>query len=92
MKTSFDYDGTLSTDKGKEIAKQTKGDIFIISARESKDGMLQTAKDLNIPTSRVYATGSNEEKIKKVYSLGIDLHYDNNQDVINKLGKIGKLI
>lgn len=92
MKTSFDYDGTLSTDKGKELARSTKGYIYIISARESKEGMISTAKELNIPLNRVYATGSNIAKIEKIYSLGIDLHYDNNQDVINKLGKIGKLI
>jgi hypothetical protein len=50
--------------------------------------MESTANDLGIPLSRVYATGSNTEKIKKVKELGT-YHYDNNQDVINQV--TGKL-
>lgn len=92
MKTSFDYDGTITTKKGKETAKATTGEKYIISARNDREGMLETAKELNIWPSRVYATGSNDAKIKKIYELGIDKHYDNNPDVVNKLGKIGKLI
>ena len=91
---SFDYDGTLSTLKGKELAKLkiSQGNIlYIISARHSIDGMLSTAKELGIPTDRIYATGSNKAKVEKVLSLGIDTHYDNNQDVINELKGIGKI-
>ena len=36
-----------------------------------------------------YCTWVNVEKIKE---LGITAHYDNNQDVINELGEIGRLI
>lgn len=90
-KVSFDYDGTLSTAKGKELAKSQRGTVYIISARSSKDGMLNTAESLGIPNSRVYATGSNEAKIAKIKELGIDVHYDNNPDVINKLGSVGEL-
>ena len=91
-KTSFDYDGTLSTNKGKEIANRVRGDIYIISARNDKEGMLSVAKELGIPESRVYATGSNKAKIEKIKELGITTHYDNNNDVIKELGSIGKLI
>lgn len=91
-KTSFDYDGTLSTTKGKEIANRVRGDIYIISARSDKQSMLSVAKDLGIPESRVYATGSNKAKIEKIKELGITTHYDNNNDVIKELGSIGKLI
>lgn len=35
IKTSFDFDGVLSTAKGKELVKSTEGDIYIISARQS---------------------------------------------------------
>lgn len=94
MKISFDYDGTLSTAKGTEMAKEfiAKGDdLYIISARHLKVGMVKKAQSLGIPVSRIYATGSNEEKIAKVKSLGIDEHYDNNKDVINQLDGIGRL-
>ena len=67
-KISFDYDETLSTSRGKDIAKRliTEGNtVYIISARSELTGMLQTAKDLGIPESRVYATGSNKAKDRK---------------------------
>lgn len=89
IKISFDYDGTLSTAKGKELAKSLDGDIYIISARQSRAGMLSTARSLNIPISRVYATGSNKAKIEKIKQLGITKHYDNNMDVIKQLENIG---
>jgi len=89
VKISFDYDGTLTTDKGKELAKNTEGDIYIISARQSRTGMLSTARSLNIPISRVYAMGSNKAKIEKIKELGISKHYDNNHDVIKQLENIG---
>lgn len=91
-KISIDYDDTLSTSRGKELAKRliAEGDVvYIISARDSKDGMLSVAKDLGIPESRVYATGSNEAKIQKIKDLGISKHYDNNPDVVKALGSIG---
>lgn len=94
MKISFDYDGTLSTAKGTEMAKEfiAKGkEVYIISARHLKVGMVKKAQSLGIPISRVYATGSNEEKIAKVKSLGIEEHYDNNENVINQLDGIGRL-
>jgi len=94
MKISFDYDGTLSTAKGTAMAKEfiAKGkEIYIISARHLKVGMINKAQSLGIPVSRVYATGSNEAKIAKIKSLGIEEHYDNNQEVINKLNGIGRI-
>ena len=89
VKISFDYDGTLSTEKGKELAKKLDGDIYIISARQNRSGMLRTARQLNIPISRVYATGSNKAKIEKIKELGISKHYDNNMDVIKQLENVG---
>jgi len=93
-KISFDYDSTLSTAKGTELAKRliAKGeDIYIISARHLKSGLLNKAKELGIPMNRVYATGSNVNKIAKIKSLKIVTHYDNNENVIKELGTIGKL-
>lgn len=92
IRVSFDYDGTLTTDNGFNKAKEQTGIVYIISARSSKENMLAKAKELGIPESRVYATGSNQEKLNKIKELGINTHYDNNPDVIKKLGKIGKLI
>lgn len=94
-KVSFDYDDTLTTDKGKELAKRKIEEgktVYIISARHSVSNMLSTARELGIPLSRVYATGSNQAKVQKVLSLDIGTHYDNNTDVVNELKGIGKLI
>jgi len=94
-KISFDFDGTLSTKKGYEKAKQLineGAEVYIISARQNKDGMLNRANQLGIPESRIYATGSNKAKIEKVKELQIETHYDNNTDVIKELGNIGRLI
>ena len=94
-KVSFDYDDTLTTDKGKELAKRKIEEgktVYIISARHSVSNMLSTARELGIPLSRVYATGSNKAKVEKVLSLDIGTHYDNNTDVVNELKGIGKLI
>jgi hypothetical protein len=91
-KVSFDYDDTLSTDRGKAMAKkaiENGNTLYIISARHDKEGMLSVAKDLGIPESRVYATGSNKAKVEKVKELGITKHIDNNADVIKELGPVG---
>lgn len=95
IKVSFDYDGTLSTDKGMMLSQTeiNKGNIvYIISARSSKPMMYGRADKLNIPHSHIFATGSNKAKIEKIKELGISKHYDNNPDVIDELDKIGKLI
>ena len=92
-KISFDYDDTLSTERGKELAQRIINNgatLYIISARNEKEGMLKTAEDLGIPESRVYATGSNKMKVEKIKELSIIKHYDNNQDVIDELGTIGE--
>jgi hypothetical protein len=93
-KISYDYDDVLSTDEGKaEAERDVKAGnvVYIISARQSVDGMLATADKLGIPHSRVYATGSNKAKVEKVKSLGIKIHKDNNPDVIKELSGIGKI-
>lgn len=93
-KISFDYDGTFSTQKGFDRAVnliESGADVYIISARESKDGMLARANKAKILFSRVYATGSNKAKVDKVKELEISVHYDNNQDVVNQLPNVGRL-
>jgi hypothetical protein len=92
-KISFDYDGVLSTGAGKELALRlgVNNELFIISARHSKDGMMSTAHDVGILDEHIYATGSNNDKIATIKKLGINEHYDNNAEVVHKLGSIGKL-
>lgn len=93
-KISYDYDGVLSTDEGKQQAAtdiKSGKVVYIISARDSVDGMLTTASELGIPKGRIYATGSNKAKVEKIKSLGINTHKDNNPDVIAELENIGKL-
>lgn len=89
-KVSYDYDGVLSTDKGKAQAEadvKAGKVVYIISARRNTGSMLSTASKLAIPHSRVYATGSNKAKIEKIRSLGISTHKDNNPDVIAEVKK-----
>lgn len=93
-KVSIDYDDVFSTQKGFDLAVsliKQGNDVYIISARSHKDAMLTRTKKAGIPDSKVIATGSNKAKVEKVLELGIDTHYDNNVDVINELGKHGKL-
>lgn len=93
-KVSIDYDDTLSTQKGYDLALEliSKGNIlYVISARSNKEAMLTRTRKAGIPDSRVYATGSNKAKVEKIKELGIDTHYDNNTDVVKELGTIGKL-
>lgn len=92
-KISFDYDDTLSTDRGKALAREkiaAGADVYIISARQDVTSMYAVADELGIPHDRVYATGSNQAKVEKVKALGIVKHYDNNADVIAELGPIGQ--
>lgn len=94
-KISFDFDGTLTTKRGYEKAKELineGAEVYIISARQEKDGMLAKANELGIPVGRVYAMGSNQAKIEKVKELGIITHYDNNVEVVRALKGIGAII
>ena len=92
QKISFDFDGTLNTVEGKELAKSFKdAQLYIISARDNKTEMYKIAEEVGIPTFRIYAMGSNELKVFKIKDLGIKIHYDNNPDVIQQLPGVGKL-
>ena len=91
-KISFDFDETLNTARGKELAKRKIDEgftVYIISARDNASNMFAVADELGIPHSRVYATGSNSAKIEKIKELQIVTHYDNNEDVVNALNGIG---
>lgn len=91
-KISFDYDNTLDTKAGSDLARRliSKATIYIISARHNIGGMESKAKELGINPNNIFATGSNKAKISKILELGITTHYDNNSDVISELGSIGR--
>lgn len=89
-RVSFDWDGTGSTKKGKELIQEfiSKGaEVWIITARSSASGI----KFEGIDRNKIIATGSNKAKIEKIKELNIAIHYDNNSDVIDQLGSIGRL-
>lgn len=91
-KVSFDYDETLDTEQGQMLVKDyidNGAEVYVLSARSDKEGMLELTNSLGINSDNVYACGSNEMKIAKITELGITKHYDNNSDVIDELGIIG---
>lgn len=87
---SFDYDGTLSTDKGKELAKSfiEKGiEVIIITARNSTDNnsdIESTAKDLNI--NKIVYTNQ-RDKWSFVQKFKVSTHYDNNKEQVDKINE-----
>ncbi len=87
-KISFDYDGTLSTAKGRALARELikNNELYIITARHKKDGtaVYGAAKELGIPFNRVYFT-EGKDKYPLVKRLGIAQHYDNNEEQVNKI-------
>lgn len=94
-KVSFDYDDSITTEKGIVLLERALAGgkvVYIISARQDAGGMYKLADEHGIPHNRVFATGSNKAKVEKVLSLGITTHYDNNQNVIDQLKGIGKII
>jgi D-arabinose 1-dehydrogenase-like Zn-dependent alcohol dehydrogenase len=90
MKISFDVDGVLTTPQGMALARRkiTEGNrVYIITARnESTMGVrvYEIAKELGIPRLRVYFTNG-EDKWKTIRRLGIEVHYDNNEEQITKI-------
>ena len=90
MPISFDYDGTLSTKKGKELAKKfiSEGkDVRILTAREiSGDNrdLNATADELGI--ENIYYTNG-RDKWSFVLKYGIKEHYDNNQEQVDKINE-----
>ena len=90
MPISFDYDGTLSTSKGKELAKKfiSEGkDVRILTARNSQDDnsdLKSTATDLGI--NKIYYTNG-RDKWSFVLKYGIKEHYDNNKEQVDKINE-----
>lgn len=93
-KVSYDFDGVLTTKRGKEMLQNSLNNgevVYVISARQSKEAITRITDKLGIPSSRVFATGSNKAKVEKVLELNIDKHIDNNRNVVDDLEGIGDL-
>jgi DNA-binding phage protein len=90
MKVSFDFDGVLETTQGKALARRkiNEGDqVYIITARQESTmsrNVYEVAKELGIPRLHVYFTNG-KDKWNTIKRLGIDVHYDNNQEQIDKI-------
>lgn len=81
---SFDYDDTLTTAKGQDMARRylAAGDeIFIITARTQSNGgpVYAMAQKLGIKKENVYFTAG-KHKYMLVKRLRIDKHIDNNTE------------
>lgn len=92
LKISFDYDGTLSTERGKNLAARTiqaGNEVYIITGRRKADGapVYAAADKLGIPADRVIFT-EGRDKYETVAALGINLHYDNNKEQVDKINKL----
>ena len=89
-KISFDYDSTLSTDKGKSLAKEKINDgniVYIITSRienGNNDSLFNIAKELGIDKNHIFFT-NHKDKWETIKKLNIDIHYDNNQEQIDKI-------
>jgi urease accessory protein UreE len=90
-KVSFDFDDTLSTQKGQDIALRLKREgktLYIITRRQSSMSgeVFKVADKIGIPHSRVYFTNG-KMKWETIKRLNIGIHYDNNQDEIDLINK-----
>jgi len=92
QKVSFDYDKVLTTARGVGLLLHelnTKSDVYIVSARTNKKFIEKWAEKYGIHPSKIFATGSNVQKVRKIKQLNIQKHYDDNEDVIKELGRVG---
>ena len=88
-KVSFDFDDTLTQERWQKKAMMLKEEgktVYIVTRRqeEQNDAVYAIADKIGIPRSRVYFTNG-EDKWRTIRRLGIELHYDNNQEQIDKI-------
>lgn len=91
MRVSFDYDETLTTSKGQQMALNEikKGnEVLILTARQERDSapVYAMAEKLGIKKSNVHFTNG-QDKWKFVLRYNINKHVDNSQEQIDKIKK-----
>jgi len=87
LKISFDFDGVLTNDRGRLMAKRFLAEgatVYIITSRNESQGakVRELADVLGIRSSRVIFTRDKPEAIKR---LRINIHYDNNPETIKSI-------
>jgi hypothetical protein len=95
-KISIDYDDTLSTQRGKDLARRLMNegnDLYIVTRRYSTESydVYRIAEQLGIPRDKVFFT-QGRMKWQKLKELGIQRHIDNNPDEIDAIKKNAPLI
>jgi hypothetical protein len=90
-KISFDFDDTLSTDKGQAMAKrfiENGMTVYIVTARNRTQSVsvYKIADELGIPHSRVYFTAGSD-KWHVIKRLDIGIHYDNNAEQVRLINE-----
>jgi hypothetical protein len=88
-KVSIDFDDTLSTDRGKEMAKKLieQGyDLHIVTRRQqtASEEVYKVAEEIGIPRDKVHFTNG-KLKWELLKRLGIKIHIDNNPDEIKAI-------
>jgi len=91
-KVSLDFDDVLTTDSGKELAKQLLNDglsVYIVTRRSELFGspVYKLAESLNIPVNKVYFTGG-YLKWDTIKRLNISKHWDSNENEIDKINEL----
>ena len=90
-KISFDFDGTISTSKGQEMAKKFIDEdftVYIVTARNASESeaVYAVADKIGIPHSRIYFTGG-KDKWPTIKRLNIGIHYDNNPEQVKLINQ-----
>ena len=88
-KISFDFDDTLTKKSIQDLAInliEDGNDVHIITRRQERDSkeVYDIADKIGIPHSKVHFTNG-KLKWEEVKKLGIDKHYDNNSNEIEKI-------
>lgn len=91
MKISFDYDGTLTNERGREIALKAieeDHDVYIVTARTDNRmrPVYELAEELDLDDDHVINT-SNADKWRAIAEHEIEIHYDNNEEQVKKINE-----
>lgn len=88
---SFDFDGVLSTPRGRKLAKliiDGGATVFIITARmrTESEAVYKAANELGIKKERIIFTNHRDKwHVMDQYRIGT--HYDNNEEQITKINE-----
>ena len=91
MKISFDFDGTLTEPKIRELCRSlmVSNDVYIITSRFASTGqdVLDLAKSLGISSERVFFMNGKEKSEFLKNNLLIDIHFDDDPFEAEQINK-----